>query len=606
MAGVGDESSIRRRRIEGGPTGVGLGLRWAMLDDVLAGDTPSSVSFFEVSPENYMRRGGYFPEVFREIARDHRVISHGLMMNVGNMGGFDDAYMHELRHFLHGMGATHHSDHLCWSAHEGRNTHDLMPLTLARSTIQRVIDNLHRAQDWLGLPISLENISYYASVSPREREGTAGLRERDFLCEVLERADCGLLLDVNNLWVNATNHGFDAFEYLRALPLERVVEVHVAGGQRVPELGDLVIDTHGRSVSEEVEALMEWVVRRTGPIPVLYERDHDVPPLEELGREVEHLQAIYNGALESRVTAEDRQAAPSVDASTSSWPRRVAESPRIVDSRIMEAWGRAIFDSGDEHEVAAQISLERLFDAPESVEALAFEAAGADGIGIYRKLMHRAMRSVVHRFLKRTAAHFGEHFDAEIDAWLAEVGPSSPYLRDVPGEFMQWARSRWEMDPRRPGHLVDLARHELIEFDLGAARIGERASAGDGEVSRLALSLDSQLELCRGAKVMKYDHAVHELEGREGGPSVPVKRPTRLLVYRDEEHDVRYLELSRLAEGLLDELNGHASLENAIAGACAGVGESIDEDNLARVGNLLAELSARGIVRVVQGDPSRA
>ncbi|MGB1700428.1 MAG: DUF692 domain-containing protein, partial [Nannocystaceae bacterium] len=172
------------------PHGVGLGLRWAFLDEVLEGQAPSSIRFFEVSPENYMRRGGFYPEALREVARSHRVLTHGLMLNIGSSAPLDQTYLSTLRSFLERMGAERHSDHLCWSGSEGRILHDLLPLSACAATVDHVVERIKRVQDALGMPLALENISYYMLPG-------STMPEEEMIAAVLERADCELLLDVN-------------------------------------------------------------------------------------------------------------------------------------------------------------------------------------------------------------------------------------------------------------------------------------------------------------------------------------------------------------------------------------------------------------------------
>ena len=293
--------------------GVGLGLRWAFLDDVLEGHAPDSIRFFEVSPENYMRRGGFFPEALMEVAQDHPVLTHGLMLNIGSTTPLDRTYLDTLREFLGRLGATAHSDHLCWNGVDDHMLHDLLPLSATETTIERVADRVQRVQDHLGVPMALENISYYLLPD-------STMPEHEMISRLIERAGCHLLLDVNNVWVNARNHGFDPFEYLAQLPLDRVAHLHVAGGRQIPAMDDLIIDTHGTDVSDMVADLMAWVIERIGPRPVLYERDHEIPPLEELGEQVDALNRRYDAAVATwearRRTAEGDRARAPVEAST--------------------------------------------------------------------------------------------------------------------------------------------------------------------------------------------------------------------------------------------------------------------------------------------------
>lgn len=267
--------------------GVGLGLRWDFAQ-ALAEQRPAEVRWLEVSPENFLRRGGLFPAVLRECAARWPLVTHGLTLSLAGPDPLDPAYLRELRAFLRDARAPWHSEHLCWSSLGGVELHELLPAPHAKATVDRVVDRLRLLQDVLGLPVAVENITWYAAPPG------STMREEDLLCEVLERADARLLLDVNNVYVNARNHGFDARAFLRAMPAERVVQLHVAGHTVEPD--GLRIDTHGAPVCEEVFELVAYALERVGRVPVLLERDHRVPPLEELLAEVRRLEQLWQRA----------------------------------------------------------------------------------------------------------------------------------------------------------------------------------------------------------------------------------------------------------------------------------------------------------------------
>jgi uncharacterized protein (UPF0276 family) len=277
--------------------GIGLGLRRDFIDDVLAsldeGRSLPGVSFFEISPENYMRRGGYFPAALERISERYRFLTHGLTLSVGAVDPFDAGYMAELGDFIASTGAPFHSDHLCFSGSDGRMLHDLLPLPLSRAAAVHVAARIREAQGRLGLPFAIENITHYLI------PGAPSLGEAEFIGEVLLRSDATLLLDVNNVYVNAQNYGFDPIAFLRQLPLDRVVQLHIAGHTRSEE-DDVIIDTHGADVIPEVLDLCAWVIERTGPLPVVLERDHNLPPLDDLLVEVARVEEAYARGLAAR------------------------------------------------------------------------------------------------------------------------------------------------------------------------------------------------------------------------------------------------------------------------------------------------------------------
>ncbi len=281
------EPSVSSPRALGG---VGLGLRWDFLEEVVDGpDLP--IDFFEVSPENYMRRGGYYPEQLERLLGRYPLVTHGLTLSIGAVDEPDAAYLRELRTEIQRTKSPFHSDHLCFSSAGSRSLHELLPLQQSRENVRRVAERARRMRDVFGVPFALENITYY--VHP----GRAELPELDFLHGVLAASDAGLLLDVNNVYVNSLNHGFDPRAFIAALDLRRVVEIHVAGHTR--NASGLVLDTHGAPVADPVLELLAFTLQRSGPCPVLLERDNDVPELSELVREVRTLRAIYETSLRS-------------------------------------------------------------------------------------------------------------------------------------------------------------------------------------------------------------------------------------------------------------------------------------------------------------------
>ncbi|MFO0635430.1 MAG: DUF692 domain-containing protein [Nannocystaceae bacterium] len=271
------------------PTGVGLGLRAAFIEKVERGDADGRVAFLEIAPENYMHRGGKAPQRLARIAERIPLLSHGLMMSLGSTDPLDRDYFANLREFLARIDAPWHSDHLCWSGLDGALLHDLLPVPFTTASATRIASRVREAQDRLGVTMAVENVSWYLQLGQPQKD------EPDFVTEVLERADCRLMLDVNNVFVNSVNHGFDPYAWLAKVPLDRVIQLHVAGHDRWEE--DLIVDTHGNDVRDEVYDMLGWVIERTGPKPVVLERDSDIPPLPRLLDEVARIDAVYQAAV---------------------------------------------------------------------------------------------------------------------------------------------------------------------------------------------------------------------------------------------------------------------------------------------------------------------
>ncbi len=278
--------------------GIGLGFRIDMAADFLA-QLPSDVKFVEVHPENYAKRGGLYRRNLHEVRDRSPLLTHGLTMCFGHTDPFDREFLAELKSFLREVDAPWHSDHLCFGGADGAFVHDLLPLPFHEEAVQTVSDRIRQAQDALDVEIAFENVSYYAP------QGEDGLDEARFCVEVLERTGAKIMLDVNNVFVNSRNFGFDPRSWIDMIPPERVVQMHVAGHLVRPD--GLRIDTHGESVCDEVYDLLEYTLRRTGPKPVLLERDNNVPPLQELIDEVQRLSVVY-----ARATSTAHTAVPSV------------------------------------------------------------------------------------------------------------------------------------------------------------------------------------------------------------------------------------------------------------------------------------------------------
>jgi uncharacterized protein len=297
-------------RPSGRLAGVGLGLRWEFLEPLLEGLPPLDV--LEVSPENYIQRGGYHAEALAYLAAHYPILSHGLTMSIGGTDPLDASYLRELREFIARVGSPWHSDHLCFGSMDGKVLHDLLPIGFTEAGVARVVDRVRRVQDAIGVPFALENISYYMPA------GKGEMSEAEFIARVCDQADCGLMLDVNNVYVNATNFGFDLDAWMRTVPLERVVQMHIAGHDWFTEAGELlpsaevarkrepldalIVDTHGAPVPDPVIELFAKVIVRTGPVPVVLERDQDIPPLPVLLAEVAKIKAVMMAALERRAT----------------------------------------------------------------------------------------------------------------------------------------------------------------------------------------------------------------------------------------------------------------------------------------------------------------
>jgi len=273
--------------------GVGLGLRRSMLSELAARDDRLDVDFLEVAPENWIGVGGRFGRRLRDLTARYPFVNHGLSLSLGGPGPLDHAFLERLRRFLDEHAVLCYSEHLSYCSDDG-HLYDLMPIPFTDAAVRRVAARIGEVQEALGRRIAVENVSYYAAPG-------AEMSELEFLNAVLERADCDLMLDVNNIYVNSINHGYDARAFLAGVPARRVVYMHVAG--HYVEAEDLRVDTHGSDVCDPVWELLATAYRHCGVRPTVLERDFNIPPLDVLTQEVAVIRRLQSDATAAQFAA---------------------------------------------------------------------------------------------------------------------------------------------------------------------------------------------------------------------------------------------------------------------------------------------------------------
>jgi uncharacterized protein len=280
------------------PLGVGLGLRSMHYSHIL--ETRPQVSWFEAISENYMglstlsSSGGRLPQILESIRRDYPLVLHGVSLSIGSTDDLDFKYLENLKNLYARFEPAWVSDHLCWTGVEGENLHDLLPLPYTEEALDHIVERVSRVQDFLGRRIALENVSTYLSYRHSE------MTEWEFLRELSSRADCHLLLDINNVFVSSVNLRFDPLEYIRAIPRERVVQMHLAGHSKSGDpldglLGGLLIDTHDHPVTDDVWSLYKESVKILGAVPTLIEWDDKIPEFSVLQSEAAKATVILEG-----------------------------------------------------------------------------------------------------------------------------------------------------------------------------------------------------------------------------------------------------------------------------------------------------------------------
>ena len=275
--------------------GFGLGLRREHYHDFLERPrTGGRVDWLEVVSENYLVPGGRPLAHLERIRRDTPIAMHGVAMSIGGTDALDLAHLRALRALAARIEPAWVSDHLCWTGVDGRNLHDLMPMPYTEAALAHLVPRIAHAQDVLGRRLVLENVSSYLRFAADEMD------EADFIVELLRRTGCALLLDINNVFVNSVNHGFDARAFITAMPADRVVQIHLAGHS---DNGDHLVDTHDAPVCEAVWSLYAQAVRHLGPVPTMIERDDRIPPLDELLAELDRAREIVAQVQAEAVTA---------------------------------------------------------------------------------------------------------------------------------------------------------------------------------------------------------------------------------------------------------------------------------------------------------------
>lgn len=261
---------------------VGIGFRKDFGEEFL-NDGLIHPAFVELAPENWMGIGGYWKKVLDQVADRYPITCHGLSLSIGSPEDLDLNLLKQIKQFLETYDVKIYSEHLSYSKCDNAHLYDLLPIPFTEDAVRHIANRIKQVQDFLGRQIALENVSYYTPVA-------AEMSEAEFVQAIVAESGCKLLLDVNNVYVNAFNHQHDAKEFLSAMPLDKVEYIHMAGHNKVAD--DLIIDTHGESIIDPVYDLFEWTINRMSPVPVLLERDFNIPELNELQQEMNHLEQI--------------------------------------------------------------------------------------------------------------------------------------------------------------------------------------------------------------------------------------------------------------------------------------------------------------------------
>jgi len=263
-------------------TQTGLGFRREIADAFLEGDiTPD---FIEVAVENWVELGGYWGDVFRQVTEQFPLIVHGLSLSIGSPEELDYGFLQQVKTFLKTFNVKIYSEHLSFAKFENAHLFDLLPIPFREDSVKHISLRIRQVQDFLEMPLAIENVSYYTTVE-------AEMTEHEFINNIVEESGCNMLLDVNNVFVNGFNHNYDPYDFIDKMPLDKVSYIHMAGHKRLAP--DLIIDTHGEAIIEPVYQLFDYTMKKmANPVPVLLERDFNFPEMEELKVELDTLRKI--------------------------------------------------------------------------------------------------------------------------------------------------------------------------------------------------------------------------------------------------------------------------------------------------------------------------
>ncbi len=274
------------------PLGAGIGLRRQHFSDII--DQLPPVNWFEVIPENFLGRGGFVTDALRRIADRYTLVGHGVSLSIGSTDPLNMTLLREVKKFCDACRCPWYSDHLCFTMVDHVNLNDLIPLPFTQEAVKNVAQRVKIVQEVLERPFLLENVTYYMQVAKSQ------MTEPEFISAVLEEANCGLMLDVSNVILNSSNHGFAPVDFLDSIPLHRVGQLHLGGFEKQ---GDILLDTHAKPVAEETWALYQEVLKRIGPTSALIEWDFEIPSLARLLQEAVMAQTLMDEVTQGHIPA---------------------------------------------------------------------------------------------------------------------------------------------------------------------------------------------------------------------------------------------------------------------------------------------------------------
>lgn len=467
-------------------------------------DALRRIDFMEVAPENWIDVGGRLGGRFRQFTERFPFVCHGLSLSLGGPTPLDMGFLGDVKRFLDAHRIAFYSEHLSACSDDG-HLYDLMPIPFTDDAVRYVAERIKRVQDVLERRIGIENVSCYATPGAR-------MSELEFINAVLDEADCLLLLDVNNVYVNSVNFGYDPLEFLRGLPSERAAYIHIAGHRREGE--DLRVDTHGAEVIDPVWRLLDQAYALHGKLPTLLERDFNVPPLPALLGEVETIRS----ALGEEPAA-----------------LRAAPAPL---SKVDESQPMSHEFQGPQREFAAYIRDPQRNPLPAGVEKRR--------ANVYARLFYNNIETFLANAFSTLRQLLGDAAWHElVRGFVHRHRAQSPYFSDIPKEFLSYLA---ESKPS-PEALPPFA-WELCHYQWAKRALAQAPDADFAEDDR-AVELDDKLLLSPLAWPLRYDFPVQRI-GTDFQPAEAPPQPTYLIAYRNRQHEVRLMSSNATTVRLLE------------------------------------------------------
>ncbi len=502
----------------------------------------AQIDWLEFNPENFLGKGGLAREHLQMISTNFRMVSHGVNLSIGGAEEINLDYLKSLKLLLDELNVPWWSDHLCFTTVKNKYVHNFLPLSPSREAVKHLVSRIKRVQDYIERPFLIENIAYYMKM-PR-----AELSEAQFLAEVLEQADCGLLLDVNNLYVNACNLNYETDEFLKNIPLERTVEIHVAGHER---LANFILDSHGAAVVEPVYHLLSQVLQTVPVKAVLLERETNLPEFFELLEELEKIRSIWN--TRNSNCAPEKFAARALSKEN---PAHTAVGEKQTSLQLLNEAMHQLYSDERAREVLADCQNNKSQDLQlllDSIPDISVDAIDTEGINRYAAMMRSKYIEVMSLIFPLCAKLLANDWSRIVMDYVKRFPPAHFDLNRMGERFVEYTKQ----SRNKYKFLPELADYEWLAMELYDCDTEVNAGAhapilkNDEQLAQWRPLVNPVLHL----RNYRFPIAaiVEAISREESVPPKVGKRQTWMVIYRDPfDKRTRPLELGMMAAKIID------------------------------------------------------